>query len=617
MSRRKTAREKYRIKLIERYKSLKLRNKLIFSFVLVSIIPMIVTQFASFYIATSLLKNKISDLTVFNLKQYTKNLDESLNAYIDTMNRIFTDDVIIQNMNIINSEDKNQYPLAVKNITQRLKILANGQKGIRSCSIMCENGSVIFYDFKIASVVDNIWMTIPSVTETNIYKKTLEDRKTVIFPTELSKVKGYKDAYLFHVSRAMFDFDNIKKGPIGIGIVSVDESAIYNICNYPDEAHKGDDRTRSLNFIIDSSDTIISFPIKKYIGTHLSEYSDDSIKENQITALIKVSGLFENKPIMINSYTNDVAKWTVINVYDQAYLLKEVTVLQRIGFMIIMIAVFMAVVMIFLSSREILSSIKNIIKAMKTAQKGDLTVKIADEGTDEIADIARTFNNMITEIRILMNKVKEATFKQKEAEIRALEAQINPHFLYNTLDSINWMAIDKEEHEISKMLSSLGMILRYSINESNKIVTVSQEVEWLKKYIYLQQSRFNYSFDCSIEIEEKVKNCKIPKMLLQPFIENALIHGLEGVEQGGEIIVHILLEEEKHIAIEIKDNGKGIEPEILKELNSNLDDDTGIGVKNVLSRIQMYYGDKAYWNIQSITEKGTQIFLKLPIEQWG
>jgi two-component system sensor histidine kinase YesM len=312
-----------------------------------------------------------------------------------------------------------------------------------------------------------------------------------------------------------------------------------------------------------------------------------------------------------------VVGWTVVNVYDQAHLLKEVGILQRLGMMIIIIAILFAILIISLSSREIISSIKKIIEAMQTAQKGDLSVKIAAEGTDEIADIARTFNNMIAEIRTLMYKVKQATFKQKEAEIRALEAQINPHFLYNTLDSINWMAIEKEEHEISKMLSSLGMILRYSIDKSNKLVTVNEEVEWLKKYIYLQQSRFNYSFSYEIQIEEYVGNHKMPKMLLQPFIENALIHGLEGVEKGGEIRVKISLEDKKHIAIEISDNGKGIKPEVLLELNKNLEDNTGIGVKNVLSRIHMYYGERASWDIKSISEKGTKIFIKLPIEQWG
>jgi two-component system sensor histidine kinase YesM len=596
---------------------MKLINKLILSFVIVSIIPIIITQVISFYTATSLFKSKISDLTVFNLKQYTKNLDTSLEAYIDTMNRIFTDDIIVQNINIINQGNEDQYPMAVKMITERLKIVTTGQNGIRSCAIMCKNGTVIFNNFLIASEVDNIWMDIPDARESYIYKDTISTRGILISPTELTRTKAYNNAYLFHVSRAMFDLRDIKKGPIGIGVVSIDEAVIYNMCNYEDENHKEYGEIPSFNFIIDNDDNIISFPIKQYIGTNLREYGNNVKREDQLKNLINACGVFDNKPTMINSYTAEVVGWTVVNVYDQAHLLKEVGILQRLGMMIIIIAILFAILIISLSSREIISSIKKIIEAMQTAQKGDLSVKIAAEGTDEIADIARTFNNMIAEIRTLMYKVKQATFKQKEAEIRALEAQINPHFLYNTLDSINWMAIEKEEHEISKMLSSLGMILRYSIDKSNKLVTVNEEVEWLKKYIYLQQSRFNYSFSYEIQIEEYVGNHKMPKMLLQPFIENALIHGLEGVEKGGEIRVKISLEDKKHIAIEISDNGKGIKPEVLLELNKNLEDNTGIGVKNVLSRIHMYYGERASWDIKSISEKGTKIFIKLPIEQWG
>src|SRR5699024_2954900 len=118
--------------------------------------------------------------------------------------------------------------------------------------------------------------------------------------------------------------------------------------------------------------------------------------------------------------------------------------------------------------------------------------------------------------------------REKNAEIKSLEAQINPHFLYNTLDTINWMALDREEYTISKMLTSLASILRYSIHRSNTIVEIEEELEYLKKYIYLQQQRFDYSFLCTVEADENVRGCMIHKMLIQPFLENTLVHGFPG-----------------------------------------------------------------------------------------
>lgn len=170
---------------------------------------------------------------------------------------------------------------------------------------------------------------------------------------------------------------------------------------------------------------------------------------------------------------------------------------------------------------------------MQIAKEGHLDVQINEMKKDEISIIMESFNSLMNKLNNLMTETKEATFKQKEAEIRALEAQINPHFLYNTLDSINWMAIEKEEHDISRMLKSLAEILRYSIQNSNELVTISEEINWLKKYMILQLNRYDYSFDYTIEVEKSLYNHPIHKLLLQPFIENAIAHGISSYQSEG------------------------------------------------------------------------------------
>jgi two-component system sensor histidine kinase YesM len=216
-----------------------------------------------------------------------------------------------------------------------------------------------------------------------------------------------------------------------------------------------------------------------------------------------------------------------------------------------------------------------------------------------------------------MNLTSEAVKLQKEAEIRAIEAQINPHFLYNTLDCINWMAIEKEEYEISKMLKSLGQILRYSINQSNKIVSFSQEIQWLKQYLYLQESRFDNSFKTEIKFEEEVLEFKIHKLMLQPLIENSIIHGFEGYTSGGVLEVSIEIKE-ADIVIFIKDNGKGMDSEKVKYINSLVSEakiinkGEHIGIENVISRLRIYYGDYYKFNIESEIGRGTSICIRIP-----
>ena len=222
----------------------------------------------------------------------------------------------------------------------------------------------------------------------------------------------------------------------------------------------------------------------------------------------------------------------------------------------------------------------------------------------------------------LIAEVSEAKDKQKDAEIRALEAQINPHFLYNTLDSINWMAIEKEEYGISRMLRNLGVILRYSVNRSNQMVSVTEVADWLEKYISLQQMRFNQSFRFELNVAEAAGSVRIYKLLLQPFVENAVIHGFKGMEKGGVLRVDIFLSDTgERLNIIIEDNGKGMPREMAESFNVReqavRDEGGSIGLHNAFARMDMYYGREAVWNVNSIEGMGTVITLTLPVGTAG
>ena len=267
---------------------------------------------------------------------------------------------------------------------------------------------------------------------------------------------------------------------------------------------------------------------------------------------------------------------------------------------------------------------------MKEVQHGELNALVELDTKDEISIIGSNFNRMMQTINTLVEEVRHqnemnsvAVNKQKEAEIRALEAQINPHFLYNTLDCINWMAIKKKEYDISRMLKSLAQILRYSINKSTEIVEITEEFEWMEQYMFLQQYRFNHSFEYSINIEQGLTSLKIHKLLIQPIIENSIIHGLSGLHAGGFISIHIKRDKDRFIIISVQDNGNGINREELEQLNRTLDitsrkemnlrTDNGIGIQNVIDRARMYYGEEAKMILKSEISKGTTVELHLPL----
>jgi two-component system sensor histidine kinase YesM len=212
-----------------------------------------------------------------------------------------------------------------------------------------------------------------------------------------------------------------------------------------------------------------------------------------------------------------------------------------------------------------------------------------------------------------LNREKEAIDKQRVAEIKALEAQINPHFLYNTLDTINWMAIEKDAFDISNAISSLANILRYAITNYSEAVEIQDEVEWLKNYVFLQQYRFKNRFVCHIDVQPEVMHEKIHKLLIQPFVENAIIHGFDKGQEQYILRVEIG-KTDGQTEIVIADNGKGMDAGLVADLNRGfMPERTSkehIGIENALNRLHQYCDGTETVVFQSEPGKGTQIRIR-------
>ncbi len=603
--------------ILNRLKKISFKSKLIFSFIFVSIMPILLVQTISYYNTAETMKENVNELIKVNLTQTEKNLNTTLNSYMDILYQIYTDDEIIELVNKVNGQSENAMEISL--LRDKLSKLTNSKEGIRSIAILCSSGKSVFYDTLTASSIESSWIT-KNYDKKLYYSNVIKSKGSVLIPTSYTSQLGDKKYYLFHIANKMVDFSDIRKDPIGVIVISIDEDIIFKASNDIESINQSKNGVKNINFIIDRDGQIISFLDKKFIGTNISEYSLDKPNEsiNKYSGLINSVSYLNGNSVISNELLDEKMGWIIVNAVDQSYLFSKVYLTQKFTIFFGVLILLFSIVVIIYVTQNFSGSIGKILKAMKTAQEGELSVRVEiDEGDDDdISAIASRFNKMIYKINQLVEEVKSATFKQKDAEIRALEAQINPHFLYNTLDAINWMAIEKEEYEISNMLKSLAQILRYSVNKSNSVVKLREEIEWLKQYIYLQQMRFNFSFECSMDIDENVLSCHIHKLLFQPFIENTIIHGFEGLEKGGKIKISIK-DMESTIQITIEDNGKGMKEEIVETLNSfeNIKIQTngsGLGVKNVFNRIKMYYGENGSWRVESKLGIGTIIYLKVP-----
>ena len=323
----------------------------------------------------------------------------------------------------------------------------------------------------------------------------------------------------------------------------------------------------------------------------------------------------------MEAVSKEVRKGTcyVINVQNSDYAMRNFSFIVDIMVIFTLLVGIFCVILSFDFSRNVDDSVQPIISAMEEADQGNLHAKIEIRGNNEFSRIARQFNKMIVQIRVSGEQEREALLREKNAEIKSLEAQINPHFLYNTLDAINWVAIDRQEYTISRMLTSLATILRYSIHKSNEEVEIRDELEYLRKYVYLQQQRFDYSFVCVINADESILSYRIHKLLIQPLLENTLVHGFPGNTGMDEINIQISeIGNGKMIQIVVEDNGVGMEQEKVDFFNhfdyQNERIESSIGVRNVITRLKLYYGEEGKFYMTS-GKDGTRITIRIPYEK--
>ena len=236
------------------------------------------------------------------------------------------------------------------------------------------------------------------------------------------------------------------------------------------------------------------------------------------------------------------------------------------------------------------------------------------KGSKEIIQLDATFNEMMRRIRYLADKLLQEQENQRKSELKALQNQINPHFLYNTLDSIIYMIDKGENQKAEEMIVALSKFFRISISRGKAIIPLKDEVEHVRNYLLIQKIRFGDQFTYSINVDPSLYQYSCIKLILQPLVENAIEHGLNDNESGGQIEI-IGTQNESYIILKIKDNGYGISEDKLEQIYKSFHDDSihqGVGLKNVYQRIKIYYGEEADIKIDSLFDEGTIISIYIP-----
>ncbi|MBK5200496.1 MAG: sensor histidine kinase [Spirochaetaceae bacterium] len=367
-------------------------------------------------------------------------------------------------------------------------------------------------------------------------------------------------------------------------------------------------------YIIDNDGKLVIHPKQTLINANL--FSEDLSNNNEkIYGSFNVNYNGQNK--FVDIQTIDWTRWRVVGVVPIGAM---ITVGIKSFVIIILIVLLLSLALtIFIGrflSNIITSPIRHLEKEMEAIDIINTTPRQLEKGSYEVKALSHSFVEMSKRIRSLMDEIVSEQEQKRKSELDALQAKINPHFLYNTLDSVIWLADAGDDEGVIKLVSALAKLFRISISKGHEIITLEEEVEHVRNYLIIQQMRYVDKFTYNIEIPDNLRHKPTIKLILQPIVENSIYHGIKYLMDPG--IINIKVEEAGNdIKIHISDNGIGMDNEtrlslLIVDKNQHIKDGNGIGVYNVNKRLQLKYGEKYGLKIESEIEEGTHVIITLP-----
>lgn len=370
----------------------------------------------------------------------------------------------------------------------------------------------------------------------------------------------------------------------------------------------------------------------------LSENNEEIIKQQENSGILKNfyrqqlqgrRGFYkDNKQGMLVSYVLlEDPSWKIVYHIPLKELYREMDTLKRWVLLIIVYGLIILSVLSVLTSVDIITPINKLVEGMKKVEKGNKHEDIELDRSDELGYLSESFNRMSKKIDYLVNRIYKEEIALKEAEIKALQAQINPHFLFNTLENINWMAQLNGVPEISETVSALAKLIDGSIGRGDRTISLREELEYIDNYMTVLKNRYEDRLEVIKILDEGLMDKKIPRLLIQPLVENAVKHGIGKSRRKGVIRLEAF-REEGHIVFEVEDNGMGMTAEELEALNKRLQEDElilegngtaparkSIGLENVNRRIKLLYGSSYGVKIESSYDEYTKVTVRIPDEQ--
>ena len=565
--------------------------------VLVLSAVVIVTGVSMKFTNTSIFENS-SEYTHTIIQQMNQNID----SYIDYMENIA--------YLISSNEDVQDYLFDEKidnegryRILNQLQTILDSRSDIRNVGIISKNGRMLINDGS-KSVNQDLDLNTQEWYATALEKPN----GPILTSSHVQHIISGERPWVITLSRGIRDRSGSGEKE-GVFFIDLNYSAISGLC---DQSTVG---TKGYAFILDAKGNIVYHPQQQQLYNELQTENISLIMDTDEDTVLTGTG---NDGKLYSISRSEKTGWTVVDCTNVKELLSKSRQAQSVYVLTAIILVIVALLFSRFMARSITLPIQKLRDSMKKVQEGDFSVSdVVVDSKNEIGSLTKSFDVMTHRIHELMEQNVHEQEEKRRSELKALQSQINPHFLYNTLDSIIWMAEGKKNEEVVLMTASLARLLRQSISNEDEVVPIANEVEYARGYLTIQKMRYKDKLEFQIEVDPSILHIPLIKLVLQPIIENAIYHGLKYKESKGLLIIKGF-PKDGNAVLQVIDDGVGMDEETLAHIydrhkvnyHSN-----GVGVYNVQKRLKLYYGEDYGITYESAPGEGTTATITIPGRQ--
>ncbi len=574
-----------------------LQKRLFIYFIIVCIVPLITIGSISIFLSINSTRDSAIEFSDSTLLQVKTRIEAIMDVAF-TLSQQLSDDLTVQSV-LRKPLEKNvslryQTDLAMDTY---LNYELNYIKEIYGFYIIGENKG------KYKSAYNSFFQN--DLTTTLWYQTIMSTQKPVWFSKHKNS-QAVKTSGQHFISSGMRIEDKASNNDLGVILVDIDlyeiEKVLIDSFGDLGQVLLIDEKNR----IIANSENLFA-PDSQIVNSAITKLSENP-------EIVNLKSSIKNNLVL--SKKLDHADWRLLAIIPSSLLLKDSIISVTILVVLLLIISSFTFIISKIITSTITIPINNMISLMKEVESGNLNVKTEVNYDDEIGRLSDSFNTMTNKVKTLMDKNVEEQVKLRKSELKALQSQINPHFLYNTLDSVVWLARMKQHEDIIKIISAITRLFRISLSRGNDIISIDEEISHVTNYLLIQKFRYRTQFNYSIDIPESITNYKTLKLIIQPLVENAIYHGIKLKREGGTISI-VGFELEHDIIIKVIDTGAGMTVDRLNAIHEYLESGesnniTMYGIKNVNERIEIFFGKSYGLRFTSEVGKGTTAIIRIP-----